>query len=269
MNPLELLNQHLGAYAKELGEVFRPTDVDAASYWEEHIVHPAIQADTFYTVLDFRTQTFTYVHGLKEALGHSGAFTFGDYLQCIHPNMLELYLMWGMEAMEMARNYKAAVDPFKFTYRIALPLRHANGTYLWAFQNSTAFQLDEKNQLVSQLNTYRLGVALNEGEITSMKGAFFAQQASPEAWNEIFSQRMEKKILEVFTPKEVQLLRSYAKGIHNSLEASQHFNITQNTIYTHNKHITRKASELFQRGFHHAVDVADYLKNNGYLSLNT
>ena len=266
---LEPLKQQLDAYALELGAPVRYTDAEALSFWNEKVLQTAVQPDTFHTVLDFRKVGFSYVHGLQEALGISGEFSFWDYLQRIHPDMLELYLLWGMEAMNMANNYKLDIDPFNYTYRIALPLLHENGSYLWAFQNSTAFQLDEKNQLVSQLNTYRLGVALHEGEITTMKGEFFAQKASPQAWNKIFLQRMGKKILEVFTPKEVQLLRSYAAGIHNSQEVSKRFHVSQNTIYTHNKHITRKASDLFRRGFHNALEVSDYLKNNGYLTLDT
>ena len=257
--------KQIEAYSTVLGSPAKLTDEEVSTYWKENIQSVPLVLDTFYTILDYRIPGFTYSHGIPEILGVSKDLTIISYLDRVHPAMLQLYSIWGREALELAIQHKDQLEPFKFTYRVAFPILHGNGNFYSVIQNSTILQIDENKQMISQLNTYRMGIAFNEVDIQNLKGEIFSEGVSSQKWNEVFLENISQKILKTFTRKENELLRNYAEGIHKPGALTSKHKITIQTLYTHHKNILRKAHDLFFRGFGSVVEVADYLKNSGYL----
>lgn len=257
--------KQIQAYASQLGEAIHLTDEEAKKYWEENVIQRPTDLDTFFTILDYRVPGFTYSHAIPEVLGVKEDLNISSYLDRVHPAMLQLYGLWGMEALELAMQHTDQLEPFKFTYRVAFPILHGNGRYYSVIQNSTILQLDARKHMLSQLNTYRMGIAFNEVDIQNLKGEIFSAGVSSEKWNELFLHNISQKILKSFTRKENALLRSYAEGISRPDEMAHTFNITVPTLYTHHRNILKKAHTLFFRGFGNVIEVADYLKNSGYL----
>lgn len=257
--------KQINAYAAQLGPAVHLTDEEVTAYWDTHILSRPEEQDTFTTILDYRAPGFTYTHGIPEVLGVQEELTIGTYLDRVHPAMLQLYGIWGMEALEMTMKHTDQLEPFKFTYRVAFPILHGNGQYYSIIQNSTILQLDKNKQMISQLNTYRMGIAFHEGDIQSLRGEIFSEGVSSENWNDIFLGNISQKVLDSFTQKECEVLKAYAKKPYKPSQMIKKFNITIPTLYTHHRNILKKAHRLFFRGFNSVIEVADYLKNSGYL----
>ena len=257
--------KQINAYAAQLGPAVNLTDEEASAYWQKNVLNRPAELDTFFTILDYRVPGFTYTLGIPEVLGVKEELTIGTYLDRVHPAMLQLYGLWGMEALEMAMKHTDQLEPFKFTYRVAFPILHGNGQYYSIIQNSTILQLDDNKRMISQLNTYRMGIAFNEVDIQNLKGEIFSAGVSAQKWNEIFVYNISQKILGTFTRRENEILQTYAAGMVRPEEMAKKYKITVPTLYTHHKNILRKAHKLFFRGFGNVIEVADYLKNSGYL----
>ena len=257
--------KQINAYAAQLGPAVHLTDEQVAGHWETHILNRPPELDTFFTILDYRVPGFTYTHGIPEVLGVKEELNIGTYLDRVHPAMLQLYGLWGMEALELAMKHTDQLEPFKFTYRVAFPILHGNGQYYSIIQNSTILQLDASKQMISQLNTYRMGIAFNEVDIQNLRGEIFSASVSSQKWNEVFVHNISQKILGTFTRKENEILQTYAAGLFRPEEMAKKYNITVPTLYTHHRNILKKAHTLFFRGFGNVIEVADYLKNSGFL----
>ena len=255
----------LNAYATGLGNPVNLTDEAVSAYWKENVEEKNLDFDTFYSVFDYRVPGFTYHKGIEKALGKPRNFTIATYLELIHPDFLQLYTLWGVEALEMAIANKDQLEPFKFTYRISIPLLHSNNTYYHCFQNSTVLQVDSQNQLVSQLNTFRMGIRFSDSDLRNLKGEIFAQDSPSSGWNKVFINNMSKRIMRYFTPAEVKILKAYAEANDTSEEIAHVFEITRPTLYTHNRNILKKGFELFHKRFGSIWDFANYLKDRGYL----
>ncbi|MEM6629608.1 MAG: hypothetical protein AAF694_08040 [Bacteroidota bacterium] len=260
----EIFDQ-LSAYANSLGEPINLNDEDAASYWRNSIENKALDFDTFYSVFDYRIPGFTYLRGIKSALGLKEGFSINTYFNLIHPDFLQLYTLWGIEALEMAIRNKEQLEPFKFTYRISIPLLHENKDYYHCFQNSTILQLDAQNQLVSQINTFRMGIRFSESDIRNLKGEIFSKDHPASEWNQRFMDNMSKRILKYFTTTEQKILKAYIEDPESKEKIAEKFQVTLPTLYTHNRNILKKASRIFHKGFGSILDFAHYLNDRGYL----
>ena len=237
--------RQIETYSTLLGSSARLSDEEVRIYWQENIKTRPLALDTFYTILDYRVPGFTYSHGIPEILGVSEDLKILSYLDRVHPAMLQLYTIWGREALELAIQYKDQLEPFKYTYRVAFPILHGNGSYYSVIQNSTILQIDEHKQMVSQLNTFRMGIAFHEVDIQNLKGEIFSEGVSSQKWNEVFLENISQKILKAFTRKENELLRSYAAGFHKPGDIIKKHHITIQTLYTHHKNILKKSMTYF------------------------
>ena len=260
----ELFTQ-LQAYSQALGSAINLKDEEALTYWKENIEAKPLDFDTFYCVFDYRVPGFTFYKGIEKALGKKGDFSMATYFELIHPDFLQLYTLWGIEALEMAIANKDQLEPFKFTYRISIPLLHENGNYYQCFQNSTILQIDSQNQLISQLNTFRMGIRFSDSDLRNLKGEIFSQDSPSPGWNKLFMDNMSRRIMKYFTPTEIKILQAYSTGTHTSEAIAELFDITLPTLYTHNRNILRKAHNLFHKRFGPIQDFAKYLKDRDYL----
>ena len=202
--------------------------------------------------------------GLLHSL--EGSFsTTKEFFRLIHPDYVEPYLNWGLAAYKMALNKKAEIKPMATSYRVSIPLRTHDGSYCWYSQHATLVQFDADGNIISHLNTYYREGKWSPHNLRPFEACLnINERPSDQSLEESLFKRMTSFLLDVFTNKELELLRYYVKDL--SVSAIEEIaSFSRHTIHEYNARVLKKSRKLFQFDFKTAKDFAIYCKERGFI----
>lgn len=229
-----------------------------------------LRTEQFFFVVDFVTLTLSHATGLG-ALGYSDdSFTFRKYLSMI-PNggMLQLITLLGKQTFRMADNTSTSFLSPKLVSNI--PLQHARGRTLLLKRTISPWQLNQDGKITAYLSEF---VILKDYEGEPLNPRFLdVDPVKEEAYNQIIRQLFANLPAKqnLFSPKEMEILRLYAADQQGALTAKEIAQATQTqpmTIQGYHKTILTKAKQMFGEDLpvKTARDVSTFLQKNRLLS---
>ena len=131
----------------------------------------SINPFSFYVITNLQNQSITWSYGLNESLGYgevsdSEPLLITDYFKWIHPDHIELYVLYGAALYGTITYSPEIVTRSQFQYYgISLAIKHKNeDTYYKVYQRSLPFEMGRKKELISHLNIYTILGVHDESE---------------------------------------------------------------------------------------------------------
>lgn len=251
----------------DFGEPVDLNDDEANAYLQKHIVDSPLPSDTFYVLMNLKSQSFSFTHGTDPFFGVN-EITFPYFYQQIAEPFRDLFMTWGEAAYTAATDpeTRKIVVPLKQEYRTMIPLRNREGNYYWVTQIAQPLQLDADRNLVSHLNTYRVGIAYEGWRNWAFKGEILDNHLPQPDFALKMDEYIQHYVADVFGERKLEMLQLYAQG-NNAETIASKMSISKTTVYTHNKEILSKAKKLFSRNFLTVKEAAFSLLDKGYLTL--
>ncbi|HXS59092.1 MAG TPA: LuxR C-terminal-related transcriptional regulator [Hanamia sp.] len=232
------------------------------------ILDQQIPLESFYFVVNFRTCEIEQINGVKKWLGYSNKeFTLSQYLKSVHPDHVVLFNLIAncMYRVLFQEIFRIRFNTQKYISMVAL--RHYNGEYYVYKKTSSAFQLDDKNHILAQLNVFKR-IELYDGDALKPRIEEM-EEAMREKFEKMVDQMVYTYMVEqrYFSKQEFEVLKYYAEDLHRtSNEVAQKMNLKPATIDTYNKRILEKSRNIFTHPFSNAREVAQRLKREKILS---
>lgn len=261
LEPLNQFGQILGA----------PVDLSTPAYHRflDDLKNPnyLMPDNSFYLVVDIRQEKLELAYGMQKSLGIT-ANSIKAFLQLIHPDYLEHYLVWAMASYKTTFELRPHIKPLQQSYRITIPLKRYDNQYYWYSYHATALRIDANGMLVTHLNTYYYEGKWSEDNLRPFEACVSHKNEPQPDWERLMRTHMTDYVLDQFTNTEVDLMKIYAKTDANaSTIAKTNKRWTVNTILGYNKQILAKGNKLFKCRFPDAKNVAKYCAKKQYLSI--
>lgn len=165
------------------------------------------------SLIDLKNLTTIYSKGTSRLFGIPETdFSTDQFISFIHPSFQWLYFAKALALLGAINQFKSFVNlEVPYTYNIFLPLRLKNGKYYRVRQESIPFLLDDKGNMVLQMNCFYTGF---EPYFSQPMTSYFAHQG-PEFTNhftEVMGQAHRKAIKEEIFAKIPALSPKYKKG---------------------------------------------------------
>ncbi|MEL6141106.1 MAG: hypothetical protein AAFU67_05770, partial [Bacteroidota bacterium] len=142
-------------FSRFFAQVKSPTP-DSRKKTEEYIRHYESRPDrdTFYVIFDLRPPIhLKWTCNLRQVLGYQ-QFTAQQLLDEIHPEWKEIYYEFTHAAYSWVSSVPKEVLP-NMSYHFNLPIKHADGHYIWLRHYSEPLEYDVNGKLVSHFSLYR------------------------------------------------------------------------------------------------------------------
>ncbi len=229
-----------------------------------------LRTEQFFFIVDFVNLNLSHITGLS-ALGYQDeTFTFRKYLSMI-PNggMLQLITLLGKQTFRMADTTSTAFMRPKLVSN--MPLQHANGKTLLLKRTISPWQLNQEGKITAYVSEF---IILKDYEGEPLNPRFIdLDPAIENAYNQIIRQLFANLPARqnLFSPKEMEILRLYAADQQGDLTAKEIALATQTqpmTIQGYHKTILMKAKQMFGEDLpvKTARDVSTFLQKNRLLS---
>ena len=224
--------------------------------------------NSFYLVVDIRKEHFELIHGMQKSLGIT-ANTLKAFLQLIHPDYLEPYLVWSIASYKTSFDLRSIVKPLQQSYRITLPLKRHDGQYYWYSYHATALRIDANGMLITHLNSYYYEGKWSEDNLRPFEASVSHKNEPNPAWERQLRAYMTDYVLDKFTNTEIDLMKIYARTGDNARTiAKKNKRWAVSTILGYNKQILAKGNKLFNCRFPDAKSVANYCTRKHYLTID-
>ncbi|QEC66749.1 hypothetical protein FRZ67_05315 [Panacibacter ginsenosidivorans] len=159
-----------------------------------------------------------------------------NLLKLIHPGFLVPFLIYCVIAYELAGKVEATPnDILSIFFQITLPIRFkGQKEYAWYIQRTKVLSVNERNEVISHINTYhfeREFIPLEETEYRLIQASVLKDEFLHETFQDEIAKQMKLYYEhEVFQKQHWDILKSY-------IHTENKLKYTQSTIYAYNKDI--------------------------------
>jgi hypothetical protein len=233
--------------------------------------------DEYYAIINLKENKITWSYGIENYLGYTiesvdrqGVLFFRNI---IHPFVREWHNLFTYAALKMFRDKTiGSIQLRKSRFMINIPVKKANGRYVFVKQMLFPFQKDENNIVISYLNVYTI---IDEYRGQPLRSRFFENLTRKEKWEE-YLKKYASEIVDIeknenFTEAEfkfmnqffylIQLNESSTKDIVWRKEIGDRMGkIAKITTRSHIRNIKRKVKNLFFLPFVNSPEL-DNLSN--------
>lgn len=116
--------------------------------------------DEYFLIINLRDLSVEWVSGLENALGYTPEetkqWTIKDQHQIVHDAYFSMFYACASFTSRILAESNEMLVPLKHRYVINLPLRKANGRYVWCKQMSVPLSVDTQGRMIRQLNSYTI-----------------------------------------------------------------------------------------------------------------
>lgn len=195
----------------------------------------------YYYIMNFDTLKMEHVDKrIQSVLGIDPKdWSLDKVFEIVHPEDLKQMYRKEAKAVDFILNKIATEDILHYKVVYVIRLRHADGTYRTMLQQSKALSVSEdgKVQLVLGIHTdvsyLNMPVDHKISFIGDGRPSFYALSTEDDFKPEPYNYK------EIFTPREIEILKAIAKG-KTFGEIAAILNISPHTINTHKKNILKK-----------------------------
>jgi hypothetical protein len=220
----------------------------------------------FYIGISNHPIQFFYEYNTDRYLEYQGKMNNDKYLLLVHPNYLEDFILWKKIFYSYTNTIKGELIPFKDFIRITFPIRLIDKRYYWVQCEITPVQFDNKNDMVSHLNTYTILHKYNPRQSHPLLVDFWKNNYADEKFTkELHKHRFTKKpfYLSKEERKIMDVLLNDPKTTNENI--AKYLNKTKNNIDMQIKNLLSKARKNFTtEKFKTKNDIAEFLNKLGY-----
>ena len=183
-----------------------------------------------------------------------------DFFRLIHPAFLVPYLIFGGFAYELAAEIQASWrEIIKINYQISLPLKLPGQEYFWYLQKSRVLAINEKNGVLSHINTYsplrKFKEFSDRGENIFIEATILSNNVVHERFQKLLENKMSEYYKKnVFKKQHWNVIHAHLRGEVPAIK------YTKLTIYDLNKQIKKLMEVHTGYRFQDINEIIGFLK---------
>jgi len=223
---------------------FHPDDAKELN----HNHSPLYKGQCIY-VLNYVNQSVPFERGVEEMLGYTpNEFIFDFILNNYHPD--DIHIVQRVLSAALQYNIDNAINKKDTLFKLCYRIRKKNGDYVKVLRTSTAYEINENGNMVSNVSTLTDISFLNIGN--RVEWDFDSVGLDKKK----FRKYITKSFAEYFSERHLEIIRLIAKG-HSSSVIGKILSISKHTVDTHRRVLLQKTNSQ------NTIELLNFCTHNG------